>query len=136
MSVRAVMLVLLLGLAFWAGPGGKAAQAAESGPSFPKAQGTCVDDPAVMRRHHFDFLKHQRDDTVRQGIRGAKYSLKECVDCHATSDAGGHPLPINAPGQFCQSCHAYAAVAIDCFSCHATTPEHGHQGVSALGTKP
>ena len=120
MSMRAVLLALLLGLLF--APG---AWAEQSGPSFPKAQGSCVDDPATMRRHHFDFLKHQRDDTLRQGIRGAKYSLKECVGCHATADAQGHAVPVNAEGQFCQSCHAYAAVSIDCFSCHATVPDKG-----------
>jgi hypothetical protein len=120
--LRAVMLALLLGLAFVASPVATA-QAGEAGPSFPKAQGSCVDDPATMRRHHFDFLTHQRDDTLRAGIRGAKYSLKECVTCHASTAANGKPVPVNAPGQFCQSCHAYAAVTIDCFSCHATTPQ-------------
>jgi hypothetical protein len=69
-----------------------------------------------------DMLKHQRDDTMRLGIRGAKASLKDCVACHATTAANGTPVPVNAPGQFCQSCHAYAAVEPDCFECHATTP--------------
>jgi hypothetical protein len=32
-------------------------------------------------------------------------------------------VSINAAGQFCQSCHATAAVSIDCFQCHATRPE-------------
>lgn len=127
MGVRAVLLALVLGLfsmvaGAWAG---------DAGPSFPKATskalgGSCVDDPATMRRHHFDFLKHQRDDTLRQGIRGAKYSLKECVSCHAQVK-DGHAVPVNAPGQFCASCHEYAAVSIDCFSCHATTPQHQQQ---------
>ena len=120
--LRALMLALLLGLAFVAGPVATA-RAGEAGPSFPKAQGSCVDDPAAMRRHHFDFLHHQRDDTLRAGIRGAKYSLKECVTCHASTTATGKPVPVDAPGQFCQSCHAYAAVTIDCFGCHATTPQ-------------
>lgn len=121
MGVRAVLLALVLGLFSVMG-----AWAGESGPSFPKAQGSCVDDPATMRRHHFDFLKHQRDDTMRQGIRGAKYSLKDCVSCHAQVK-DGHAVPVNAPGQFCASCHEYAAVSIDCFSCHATTPQHQQQ---------
>ncbi|MCA1908170.1 MAG: Hdr-like menaquinol oxidoreductase cytochrome c subunit [Magnetospirillum sp.] len=118
MGVRAVLLALVLGLMTMV----SGAWAGETGPSFPKAQGNCVEDPATMRRHHFDFLKHQRDDTMRQGIRGAKHSLKECVSCHAQVK-DGHAQPINAAGQFCASCHEYAAVSIDCFSCHATTPQ-------------
>ncbi|CAA7620855.1 cytochrome c3 family protein [Magnetospirillum sp. UT-4] len=92
-------------------------------PSFPKASGTCVEEPGEMRKHHHSFLKHQRDDTLRLGIRGAKHSLKDCVSCHAAKGADGKAIPVNAEGQFCQSCHAYAAVAPDCFTCHATVPD-------------
>ena len=67
-----------------------------------KTQG-CVEPTEVMRKNHMRFLLHQRDETVHEGIRAKKFSL-------------------NAPGQFCQSCHAYASVHIDCFQCHATTP--------------
>lgn len=96
--------------------------AAES-PVLPKARGTtCIEAPATMRRDHPDMLKHQRDDTMRLGIRGAKASLKDCVACHATTAADGHAVPVNAPGQFCQSCHTYVAASPDCFDCHATTP--------------
>ncbi|OAN50569.1 Hdr-like menaquinol oxidoreductase cytochrome c subunit [Paramagnetospirillum marisnigri] len=93
-------------------------------PAPPKAKAgtTCIESPSVMRRDHMEMLKHQRDDTLRLGIRGAKASLKGCVDCHSTTTAEGRPVPVNAEGQFCQSCHAYAAVKPDCFECHATTP--------------
>lgn len=117
--MRAWVLSLLMGLALLAGPAG----AGDLSPAIPKAQGTCVEEPQAMRRHHFDALKHQRDDTLRSGIRGAKHSLKECVSCHVSKTADGKPIPINAEGQFCQSCHAYAAVSIDCFTCHATVPD-------------
>ena len=80
------------------------------------AAGTqCVAPPAEMRRHHMEMLKHQRDDTVHGGIRGAKFSLKGCIDCHASARTGS---VASAPGDFCASCHAYAAVTIDCFECH------------------
>ena len=118
MGMRAVLLALVLGLLTIA----TGAVAGDAGPAFPKAQGTCVEDPAAMRRHHFDFLKHQRDDTLRQGIRGAKHSLKDCVACHAQVK-DGHAVPVNAPGQFCAACHDFAAVTVDCFACHATTPQ-------------
>ncbi len=92
-------------------------------PSFPKAKGeTCIVATEIMRRDHPDMLKHQRDDTMRLGIRSGKASLKDCVACHADTAADGKPIPVNAPGQFCQSCHSYAAVKPDCFECHATVP--------------
>jgi len=80
----------------------------------------CVEPPEAMRRLHMSFLKHQRDDTVHGGIRGAKHSLKGCVDCHASAETGS---VAKAPGDFCSSCHQYAAVKIDCFECHASKPE-------------
>ncbi|CAA7624902.1 putative Hdr-like menaquinol oxidoreductase cytochrome c subunit [Magnetospirillum sp. LM-5] len=117
--MRAWVLSLLMGLVWLTGQ----AWAGDISPVIPKAQGACVDEPQAMRRHHFDFLKHQRDDTLRSGIRGAKYSLKECVSCHALRGHDGKAVPVNAEGQFCQSCHSYAAVSIDCFTCHATVPD-------------
>ena len=89
-------------------------------PSVEKARGgQCVEDPAYMRRNHMKLLKHQRDDTVHGGIRTGKYSLKECVACHASQSSQS----VNAEaGNFCQSCHLYAAVTIDCFECHASKP--------------
>jgi hypothetical protein len=82
----------------------------------------CVAQTQIMRREHMDFLKHGRDDTVRKGVRGLQFSLAECIDCHAGTDAGGNPVPVNAEGQFCQTCHGYLAVSPDCFQCHRTTP--------------
>ncbi|MFO1218323.1 MAG: hypothetical protein U1E89_08145 [Burkholderiaceae bacterium] len=91
------------------------------GPAIEKArQGErCVDDTATMRRSHMTMLTHQRDATVHGGIRGAKHSLKGCIDCHASRTSGSVAA---APGDFCVSCHAYAAVHIDCFECHASKP--------------
>jgi hypothetical protein len=80
----------------------------------------CVADPAFMRRNHMDLLKHQRDDTVRAGIRGAKYSLKDCIECHASRKTGSVAA---AETNFCTSCHGYAAVRIDCFECHSSKPQ-------------
>ena len=100
------------------------ALAGDIGPRYPKATKgeTCVEPTDIMRRSHFQFILHQRDDTVHQGIRSQKHSLKGCIDCHATQDDQGRYRPINAEGQFCQSCHAYTATRIDCFQCHATKP--------------
>ena len=84
---------------------------------------SCVAPTAVMRRNHMDFLKHDRNMTVRKGIRDTQYSLAECVGCHAEKDTAGAYKPVNAEGQFCSSCHSYVAVNLSCFQCHRKTPE-------------
>jgi hypothetical protein len=89
-------------------------------PAKPGSQ--CVAPPAQMRRTHMVMLRHQRDDTVRSGIRGAQASLKGCVECHASAATGS---VAKAPNDFCISCHSYAAVKIDCFECHAGSAHGG-----------
>lgn len=110
-----------------------AAVAAPPLPAVPKAKpGTqCVEDPADMRRHHMEYLKHQRDATVHGGIRGAKHSLKDCVACHATTSSGSVSAQA---GDFCQACHQYAAVKIDCFECHTGKPGTAVARSGAKGT--
>lgn len=92
-------------------------------PKLPKARGEqCVEPIDIMRRSHFDFMKHSRNKTVYGGIRKSKHSLAGCINCHAGKNAHNQFVSINDPGQFCQSCHTYAAVKIDCFTCHASVP--------------
>lgn len=88
--------------------------------------GKCVEDTATMRREHPDMLKHQRDLTMHEGIRTRRHSLKECVECHASTKTGS----VLGEKGFCQSCHDYASVRIDCFACHASKPK------LASGAKP
>jgi len=78
---------------------------------------TCVAPVDEMRRNHMKMLLHQRDRTVRQGLRETQHSLKGCVDCHASEKTGS----VLGKEGFCSSCHEFAAVKIDCFECH--TPE-------------
>ena len=82
----------------------------------------CVEPTEFMRKNHMEILFHQRDKTVRKGIRTKQHSLVQCVACHAERDSEGNFVAINAKNQFCQSCHAATAVDIDCFQCHATKP--------------
>jgi len=82
----------------------------------------CVEPTEIMRKNHMKFLLHQRDETMHKGIRTKKHSLKECIECHANKDESGDFIPVNAPGEFCQSCHGFASVKMDCFECHATKP--------------
>ena len=84
---------------------------------------TCVAETNDIRRNHMDYMKHGRDDTVRDGNRTGQFSLAGCIDCHAAADAAGKYAPVDSEGQFCRSCHAYVAVNPACFQCHRTTPE-------------
>ena len=75
---------------------------------------TCVAPVADMRRNHMQMLFHQRDRTLRQGVREPRFSLKGCVECHAGRESGS----VLGKDGFCSSCHSYASVKIDCFECH------------------
>ncbi len=93
-------------------------------PDIPKGQGeACVADTEFMRRNHMSLLMHQRDETMRKGIRSKQHSLKECIDCHAVPGSDSIAITIEDPKHFCRLCHDYAAVKIDCFDCHASRPE-------------
>jgi predicted CXXCH cytochrome family protein len=90
-------------------------------PHPPKGKGEhCVAPTEVMRRNHMSLMKHQRDETVHEGVRGKPFSLAGCMDCHAVSGADGKPVSYADPKHFCRSCHDFAAVSIDCFECHAS----------------
>jgi len=116
-----MLRLLLVGVGWFAA---WLAVAEDHGPIIPQGKGVqCVADTDFMRRNHMRLLDHQRDETVIRGIRDEPFSLTECVDCHAQKDADGQPVRVDGEGQFCQSCHAYAAVKIDCFGCHAAVPE-------------
>ena len=82
----------------------------------------CIRPTAWMRRNHMDFIKHQRNKTVREGIRVRKDSLAGCIDCHVRKDENHQHVPVNAKGEFCDKCHSYVAESLPCFQCHATTP--------------
>jgi len=81
--------------------------------------GTCVAPTAEMRRNHMKMLLQQRDLTVHEGLRDSRFSLKNCVNCHASRETGS----VLGKEGFCSSCHEYAAVSIDCFECHSPMRE-------------
>ncbi|MDD4911873.1 MAG: hypothetical protein PHP57_06215 [Sideroxydans sp.] len=103
-----LLLSLCLSVTSWAG---------ES--AVPKLDmgkgGQCVKDTQWMRKNHMHMLKHQRDETVRKGIRGEN-SLKNCIECHASLKDDS---VIAREDSFCVGCHRYEAVKIDCFECHS-----------------
>jgi len=102
--------------------------AGDLGPVPPKAKAKasekteCVEPVAEMRKNHMTFLKHKRDETLREGVRTKTHSLTECIDCHVTPNDKGEFARIGDKEHFCSSCHNFAAVTIDCFQCHADRP--------------
>ncbi|KAF0099528.1 MAG: hypothetical protein FD187_2175 [bacterium] len=89
-------------------------------PKLERGKGEkCVEDTQFMRRNHMELLKHQRDDTMRKGIRTTKHSLKGCVECHAGSQSGSVAA---GKDDFCMACHVYTGTRLDCWDCHATKP--------------
>ncbi|MGO9443721.1 MAG: hypothetical protein ACLPXB_02970 [Thiobacillaceae bacterium] len=86
----------------------------------------CVENTEFMKRNHMKLILHERNLTVHQGIRTKKYSLKNCIYCHATPTQENPGVrSVLGEGHFCQSCHAYNAVKIDCFECHSNKPAEG-----------
>jgi predicted CXXCH cytochrome family protein len=121
--MRARAAILGISLALLAASGGLLAADGVPRPVVPKAQGEkCVAETAVMRRDHMTFLMHQRDETVREGRRGGRFSLADCVSCHAVAGPDRRPVGYDSPRHFCRSCHDYAAVRVDCFECHSALP--------------
>jgi hypothetical protein len=100
------------------------------GPTVKTYKGDkCVEDTEFMRRNHMKVILHQRDETMHRGIRTQKYSLKNCVDCHADPKTNS----VLGKDGFCESCHVYASVSIDCFTCHSSAPEKIEQPPKAAG---
>jgi hypothetical protein len=114
-----------------------AAQAAEAPYVVPGSKAAslerCVEPTEFMRRNHMELIKHQRVETVHEGIRSTRHSLAGCIECHASVGADGAPVPVNAEKQFCDACHDFAAVSLDCFDCHATVPTAAEKGAGIPG---
>ncbi len=103
-------------------------------PVVPKAKAKaneefgCVEPVTEMRKNHMKFILHQRDDTMYKGIRTSKYALAECINCHVSPEQNGTYASYDEEEHFCNACHTYAAVNIDCFGCHRDTPEEASLG--------
>jgi hypothetical protein len=101
-------------------------------PDIPQAQARfsatqgCMRPTEDMRKNHMKYLLHKRDLTMHEGIRTTQFSLKQCIDCHVSAAPDAARFP--SKKHFCNSCHTYAAVEIDCFQCHADRPLKDAQG--------
>jgi len=119
------LMALALSSQLFAASGSQGPNRDATGNIVPTPKGEkCVEETSYMRKNHMDLLKHKRDETMHQGIRTKKYSLKECINCHATPGEDGKTARIldKNSKHFCSTCHASAAVALDCFECHADRP--------------
>lgn len=135
-------LLALATLALWA----SVTVAEVTGPTIPKAKEManpdtkCIKPVEDMRKNHMHYLLHQRDETLREGIREEKFkgeSLKECIGCHNAPGNDGKVARVSEREHFCNACHSFAAVKIDCFDCHADKPantEYRHPLGGAIKT--
>lgn len=96
---------------------------------------SCVEPTDFMRRNHMEVIKHQRDETVHNGIRSTKHSLAGCIECHVSYAPDATPVPVNAEGQFCIGCHEFAAVGMNCFGCHASAPSYTDAEAAELAAR-
>lgn len=128
-TLSAILLAGALGAL--AGCSGEPDRLAVEGSAKASKLEQCVEPTHFMRRNHMELIKHQRDATVRQGIRATDHSLAGCIDCHVQYDAGGEAVPVNAPKQFCAGCHATVAEHLACFQCHAAVPKGPQPGAAA-----
>lgn len=120
---KIVLIALFAGLSASVNAGEMQSTAkGEKGTSKADSLNACVKPIAWMRRNHMDLLKHERDETVHEGIRGEDGSLSGCIDCHARKDKDNHPVAVNAKGEFCDRCHSYVGESLPCFQCHSTVP--------------
>jgi nitrate/TMAO reductase-like tetraheme cytochrome c subunit len=83
----------------------------------------CIQPEDEMRRNHMNYILHERDETVHEGIRDEPGSLAACIDCHVEPNKNGEIAGIDSDEHFCNACHQYASVQIDCFQCHADRPQ-------------
>ena len=96
-----------------------------------KSGDKCVEDTAYMRKNHMKLLMHQRDETMHKGLRTEKHSLKNCVTCHASSKDNN---VLGSDEHFCQGCHTYASVKLDCWECHTSKPKQTTSAIAPAAT--
>ncbi|RDH81084.1 MAG: hypothetical protein DIZ80_13275 [endosymbiont of Galathealinum brachiosum] len=89
----------------------------------------CVQPEDEMKKNHMNYILHQRDETMHNGIRTETYSLKKCINCHVPENSTAR---FGDDKHFCSSCHNFTGVSIDCFQCHMDRPMKN----KAMGKNP
>ena len=137
----APLLAAVLGVLLFAWGPAQADQPAGAGrvplPVLPKAKGKqCVKPIEWMRHNHMKLLFHERELTVHEGVFIKGRSMEDCIACHVQREPNGQWPKPNSKKFFCEACHSYAAVKIDCFECHASHPVKAPPGVGPNGGNP
>ncbi|MDM8547560.1 sulfur reduction protein DsrJ [Candidatus Venteria ishoeyi] len=122
LTLSLLSMVCMLLLSSWTHVYGDTGAKAPKAIAWASETQACVESNEFMRRNHMELIRHQRDDTMRKGIRTTKHSLQQCINCHVTYDDNKQPVAQKDPRHFCSACHNYAAVNIDCFQCHNSKP--------------
>ncbi|HBT95985.1 MAG TPA: menaquinol oxidoreductase [Coriobacteriia bacterium] len=111
-----VVFLLIFGLPLFAAFGQSNTQVYDSATQTSGLSGGCVESGEYMKSSHMQLLGQWRDSVVRDGqstylsSAGKSYAMSlddTCLSCHGD------------PGAFCDSCHSYTGVAMDCWGCHA-----------------
>jgi hypothetical protein len=95
-----------------------AGHAGTKGPNLarPQVAKQCVAATEFMRTSHMELLIAWREDLVRRGGRefvasdGTRYRISLTSTCLGQCHGGKE--------EFCDRCHAYAAVSPPCWNCH------------------
>jgi hypothetical protein len=124
------LLLVILSAPFWRGA---LAQTHGASPVIPAAKGAhCVRPVAWMRKNHMKLLMRLRYEAVHEGIRHKEESLPGCMNCHVSRLADGKYPSVTSRKFFCNACHDYVGVRIDCFSCHSNRPDVPYQAAEAM----
>ncbi|MBI5213523.1 MAG: sulfate reduction electron transfer complex DsrMKJOP subunit DsrJ [Nitrospirae bacterium] len=84
------------------------------------AEKKCVEPKEFMKAEHMQMLNDWRDAAIREGKRiyvnseGKIFNISlqnTCMNCHSNKK------------EFCDKCHAYAAVKPYCWTCHIEPKE-------------
>lgn len=85
----------------------------------------CIEAEGWMRRNHMDLLLSWRDAALRdsqriyENGRGERYDIslmRTCLGCHSNR------------AEFCDRCHAFAAVEPYCWQCHYAPTQVAAEG--------
>ena len=85
-------------------------------PVLPKTEKQCVLPVQYMKTSHMALLKDWRDGAIREGQReyvapdGRRFPVSLTTTCLHQCHT--------AKGDFCDRCHNYAAVSLNCWDCH------------------
>ena len=110
----AIVFVALAGFPLWYRMGKKVPPLELQLPTTSKE---CIESTAFMRSEHMHLLYAWReavvrnDDLIYTAINGKEYKMNlhdTCMGCHISKKA------------FCDRCHDYTGVVIDCWECHIT----------------